>query len=55
MLVEEMTMLCRLADLPFLATDRSVLNLPGAWAACVPRSRARRKSKPNRIGVFIIG
>jgi lysine 2,3-aminomutase len=28
-LVEEMTMLRRWADLPFLATDRSVLNLPG--------------------------
>jgi lysine 2,3-aminomutase len=28
-LVEEMTMLRRSADLPFLATDRSVLNLPG--------------------------
>jgi lysine 2,3-aminomutase len=28
-LVEDMTMLRRWADLPFLATDRSVLNLPG--------------------------
>jgi len=29
LLVEDMTMLRRWADLPFLATDRSVLNLPG--------------------------
>jgi lysine 2,3-aminomutase len=29
LLVENMTMLRRWADLPFLATDRSVLNLPG--------------------------
>ena len=29
LIVEDMTMLRRWADLPFLATDRSVMNLPG--------------------------